>query len=168
LPFIAEDLGTVVPEVYALRDKFGLPGMRILQFGFGNETSAQYHLPSSYIPNSVVYTGTHDNNTVVGWYAEAQKDAQKKIRKYNFNLCQDYIGAEQANFHWAMIRETMKSVANLSIFPMQDILGLNEKARTNVPGKAAGNWQWRMEDNSLTKKLIKRLRKETQTFNRLP
>jgi 4-alpha-glucanotransferase len=168
LPFIAEDLGTVVPEVYALRDKFGLPGMRILQFGFGNETSAQYHLPFNYIPNSVVYTGTHDNNTVVGWYGDAQKDARKKIRKYNFNLCQDYIGAEQATFHWAMIRETMKSVANLSIFPMQDILGLNEKARMNIPGEAAGNWQWRLEDKSLTKKLIKRLRKETQTFNRLP
>ena len=167
LPFIAEDLGTVVPEIYALRDEFGLPGMRILQFGFGNETSAQYHLPFNYIPNSVVYTGTHDNNTVAGWYADAQKDAKKKIRKYNFNLCQDYIGAEQANFHWAMIRETMKSVANLSIFPMQDILGLNEKARMNVPGKAAGNWQWRMEDNSFTKKLIKRLRKETQNFNRI-
>ena len=168
LPFIAEDLGTVVPEVYALRDEFGLPGMRILQFGFGNETSAQYHLPFNYIPNSVVYTGTHDNSTAMGWYGDAQKDAKKKIRKYNFNLCQDYTSAEQATFHWAMIRETMKSVANLSIFPMQDILGLNEKARMNVPGKATGNWQWRLEDKSLTKKLIKRLRKETQTFNRLP
>lgn len=168
LPFIAEDLGTVVPEVYALRDEFGLPGMRILQFGFGNEASAPYHLPYSYIPNSVVYTGTHDNNTVVGWYGDALKDGKEKIRKYNFNLCQDYIGAEQATFHWAMIREAMKSVANLSIFPMQDILGLNEKARMNIPGEAAGNWQWRLEDKSLTKKLIKRLRKETQTSNRLP
>jgi 4-alpha-glucanotransferase len=104
----------------------------------------------------------------VGWYADTQKDANKKMRKYHFNLCRDYIGAEQATFHWAMIRETMKSVANLSIFPMQDILGLNKEARMNVPGKATGNWQWRMEGKSLTKKLIKRLRNETQTFNRLP
>jgi 4-alpha-glucanotransferase len=78
LPFIAEDLGTVVPGVYALRDEFGLPGMRVLQFGFGNEASAKYHLPFSYCPNSVVYTGTHDNNTAVGWYDEATKEAKKK------------------------------------------------------------------------------------------
>jgi len=163
LPFIAEDLGTVIPEVYALRDEFGLPGMRIMQFGFGNEESAKYHLPFSYTPNSVVYTGTHDNNTVGGWYDEAKK----KKKTYNFNLFIDYIGADRKNVHWEMIRETMKSVANLSIFPVQDILGLDRKARTNVPGKATGNWQWRMEQKSLTKKLAMQLSTETQTFNRL-
>jgi 4-alpha-glucanotransferase len=163
LPFIAEDLGTVIPEVYALRDEFGLPGMRIMQFGFGNEESAKYHLPFSYTPNSVVYTGTHDNNTVGGWYDEAKK----KKKTYNFNLFIDYIGADRKNVHWEMIRETMKSVANLSIFPVQDILGLDRKARTNVPAKATGNWQWRMEQKSLTKKLAMQLSTETQTFNRL-
>ena len=165
LPFIAEDLGTVVPGVYALRDEFGLPGMRILQFGFGNETEAIYHLPYSYTPHSVVYTGTHDNNTVVGWLDEAKKDAKKK-GKYNFDLFADYIGVEQENIHWEMIREAMKSVANVCIFPVQDILGLNKKARMNVPGTAAGNWQWRFVEDQLTEKLAIRLRKESQTFNR--
>ena len=164
LPFIAEDLGTVIPEVYALRDNFGLPGMRVLQFGFGNETSANYHLPFKYTPDTVVYTGTHDNNTVVGWYDEAKK----KKKTYNFKLYLDYIGADRRNVHWEMIRETMKSVANLSIFPIQDILGLDRKARTNVPGTATGNWQWRMGENSLTEKLATRLSKETQTFYRQP
>jgi 4-alpha-glucanotransferase len=168
LPFIAEDLGTVVPEVYALRDEFGLPGMRVIQFGFGNEKSAKFHLPFSYTPNSVVYTGTHDNNTVVGWYDEAKKDSKKNKRTYNFNFYLDYIGAERANVHWEMIREAMNSVANLSIFPVQDILGLDENARMNVPGTATGNWQWRVAENSLTERLAKRLSKETQTFYRLP
>ena len=168
MPFIAEDLGTVVPEVYALRDEFALPGMRVIQFGFGNEKFAKFHLPFSYTPNSVVYTGTHDNNTVVGWYDEAKKESKKKKRTYNFSHYLDYIGAERANVHWEMIREAMNSVANLSIFPVQDILGLDEKARMNVPGTATGNWQWRVAENSLTEKLAKRLYKETQTFYRLP
>jgi 4-alpha-glucanotransferase len=86
LPFIAEDLGTVVPGVYALRDEFDLPGMRVLQFGFGNQKSAAYPLPFSYIPNSVVYTGTHDNNTVVGWYNEAKKEAKNKKRYITLNF----------------------------------------------------------------------------------
>jgi 4-alpha-glucanotransferase len=165
LPFIAEDLGTVVPGVYALRDEFGLPGMRVLQFGFGNETTAKYHLPFSYSPNSVVYTGTHDNNTVVGWYDEVQKKANQNM--YNLKFCHDYMGGAQKNMHWEMIREAMKSVANLAIFPVQDILGLNSKARMNIPGTASGNWQWRMEENALSKKLAAKLSHETQTFNRL-
>jgi 4-alpha-glucanotransferase len=138
--------------------------MRVLQFGFGNESSAKYHLPFSYSPNSVVYTGTHDNNTVVGWYDEVQKKANKNM--YNVKFCHDYLGGEQESMHWEMIREAMKSVANLAIFPVQDILGLNSKVRMNIPGKASGNWLWRLEENALSKKLAAKLRHETQTFNR--
>ncbi len=166
LPFIAEDLGTMVSGVHALRDDLDLPGMRVLQFGFGNDTSARHHLPFSYRPNSVVYTGTHDNNTVMGWYGEARKKAGKNL--VNMKLCHDYLGEAKKNLHWEMIREAMKSVANLAIFPVQDILGLNSKARMNVPGTASGNWQWRMQENALTKKLAAKLSNETQTFNRLP
>jgi 4-alpha-glucanotransferase len=164
LPLIAEDLGTVVPGVYALRDEFDLPGMRVLQFGFGNEASAQYHLPFSYCPNSVVYTGTHDNDTVAGWYDDVQKKANRNM--YNLKFCHDYMGGAQKRMHWAMIREAMKSVANLAVFPVQDILGLNGKARMNIPGTASGNWQWRLEEKALTKKLAAKLNHETQTFNR--
>jgi 4-alpha-glucanotransferase len=168
LSFIAEDLGTVVSGVYELRDEFDLPGMRVLQFGFGNEPSAKYHLPFSYTRNAVVYTGTHDNNTGVGWYNEAVKEVRKKSKTYNFNLIMNYIGDRWKDIHWEMIREAMKSSANLSIFPMQDILGLDQKARMNVPGKPTGNWQWRMAEGALTRKLAAKLHKATQTFSRLP
>ncbi len=167
LSFIAEDLGTVVPGVYELRGEFDLPGMRVLQFGFGNEPSAKYHLPYSYPRNAVVYTGTHDNNTVVGWFHEVSKEVRKKRKTYDFDLIMSYIGHGRTDIHWEMIREAMKSTANLSIFPMQDILGLDKKARMNVPGKPTGNWQWRMPEGALTKRLAARLRKETQIFSRL-
>ncbi len=167
LSFIAEDLGTVVPGVYELRDEFDLPGMRVLQFGFGNESSAKYHLPFSYSRNAVVYTGTHDNNTVVGWYDEAKKASRKKVKMYNLSFLRDYLDTDLTDVNWQMIREAMRSTANLSIFPMQDILGLDKKARMNIPGKPTGNWQWRMAEGALTERLAARLRKETQTFNRL-
>jgi 4-alpha-glucanotransferase len=166
LPFIAEDLGTVVPGVYDLRDEFGLPGMRVLQFGFGSEASAKYHLPFSYDPNAVVYTGTHDNNTVVGWYLEAQVNADQG--RVDLKLCRDYLGGVRRQIHWAMIREAMKSVANLSIFPVQDLLGLDGHARMNIPGKATGNWRWRLKENALSGKLAAKMKHTTQTFNRLP
>ena len=166
LPLIAEDLGTVVPGVYALRDEFGLPGMRVLQFGFGNEASAKYHLPFSYCQNSVVYTGTHDNDTVLGWYDEVKKEAKKKKKLYDLKFFHDYLGGDRKNIHWELIREAMKSVANLAIFPMQDILGLDGKARMNIPGKASGNWQWRLAENALSKKLAAKLSHETHTFGR--
>lgn len=166
LPFIAEDLGAVVPEVYALRDEFGLPGMRVLQFGFGNEASAAYHLPFSYVPNAVVYTGTHDNNTAAGWYAEACQTADQGM--LDLTRCRHFLGDGRRQIHWAMIREAMKSVANLSIVPVQDVLGLNGRARMNIPGKAAGNWRWRLEARALTTRLAGKLRRMTQAFGRHP
>jgi 4-alpha-glucanotransferase len=168
LSFIAEDLGTVVPGVYKLRDEFDLPGMRVLQFGFGNEPSAKYHLPFSYSHNTAVYTGTHDNNTVVGWYDEAKKETRKKKKTVDFSLLAEYFDTGGSNIHWQMIREAMKSAANISIFPMQDILGLDQDARMNTPGIPTGNWRWRLEENAPTADLAARLRKETQTFSRLP
>ncbi len=166
LPFIAEDLGAVVPEVFALRDEFDLPGMRVLQFGFGNEASAAYHLPFSYVPNAVVYTGTHDNNTVAGWYAEMRQSAAPGM--VDLTRCRHFLGDGRRQIHWAMIREAMKSVANLSIFPVQDILGLDGRARMNIPGKPAGNWRWRLEAGALTARLAGQLRRMTRAFGRHP
>ncbi|MDJ0853794.1 MAG: 4-alpha-glucanotransferase [Desulfobacterales bacterium] len=166
LPFIAEDLGTVVPGVYAMRDEFGLPGMRVLQFGFGNEASAAYHLPFSYVPNAVVYTGTHDNDTVVGWYAEAQGNASQGT--VDPARCRGYLEGGARTIHWAMIREAMKSVANLTIIPVQDILGLGGQARMNIPGTATGNWRWRLADKALTARLAHKLRRATRVFGRHP
>jgi 4-alpha-glucanotransferase len=103
---------------------------------------------------------------VAGWYDEAKKEAKKKKTTVNLKFCHDYLGGTRKNMHWAIIREAMKSVANLAIFPVQDILGLNSKARMNIPGKATGNRQWRLEDNALSKKLAAKLSHETQTFNR--
>ncbi len=142
LPIIAEDLGVITPEVEALRDGNGFPGMRILQFAFGFEGSdwqtGNAYLPHNYIPNTVVYTGTHDNNTTRGWYKELDDGMKDYVRRY-FECSDDEIV-------WRMIRAGMASVARYAIFPMQDILGLDESARMNVPATCgSSNWSWKMK-----------------------
>jgi len=137
LPFIAEDLGLITPEVDELREHFGMPGMRILQFGFTDRGSHLY-LPHKFVPNTVVYTGTHDNNTTLGWWKEDATKAEKAhLRTYlqRIDHADDVV--------WAMIRAAARSVANLCIFPLQDVLHLGSDARMNTPSKASGNWTWR-------------------------
>jgi 4-alpha-glucanotransferase len=143
LPFVAEDLGMITPEVDALRMKFEMPGMKILQFGFGNRGAHSY-LPHLYEENAVVYTGTHDNNTTLGWWVENTSEEER------LNV-QTYLGnfTHEAQVVWAMIREAEASVARVCILPMQDVLHLGSSARMNTPSLPDGNWSWRYEPDAL-------------------
>jgi 4-alpha-glucanotransferase len=151
LPFIAEDLGLITPEVDELRERFGMPGMRILQFGFGDR-GAHIYLPHKYVPNTVAYTGTHDNDTTLGWW----KDAATGVERANVEAYVQPIAADD-EIVWAMIRTAARSVANLCIFPMQDILGLGSEARMNTPSASHGNWTWRYHRGALDPQYATRL-----------
>ena len=143
LPFVAEDLGLITPEVDELREHFGMPGMRILQFGFSDRKSHLY-LPHKFVPNTVVYTGTHDNNTTLGWWREEASEAERRnVQSYLQTIAHD------DDIVWAMIRAAARSVANLCIFPLQDVLHLGSDARMNTPAATYGNWTWRYHSNAL-------------------
>jgi 4-alpha-glucanotransferase len=141
LPFIAEDLGTITPEVYAVRDDFHLPGMRVLQFAFDGHSDNPY-LPENYVGNTVVYTGTHDNPTTRAWYETLTSDEHEKIRKYLTGR-----GATSDEVAQALIELAWSSVAALAMAPLQDVLNLGNEARMNVPGRPDGNWRWRLSDD---------------------
>ncbi len=161
LPFIAEDLGDIDPPVYAIRDRFGLPGMNVLQFAFGEDMPASAHTPHNYKPHSVVYTGTHDNNTTVGWYREEKEKVQTHLEKYNGRKIKD---SEAASL---LCRMAYASVADRAIIPMQDVLGLDERARMNIPSSAGNNWRWRLLPNQITSEAEKTLRQWTKIYNRV-
>jgi 4-alpha-glucanotransferase len=136
LPIVAEDLGVITPDVVALREGCGFPGMSVLQFAFGGDAENDY-LPHRHTPASVVYTGTHDNDTSLGWWHHATPHEREFARTY--------LGASAKDPHWAMIRAACNSVAAIAIVPMQDVLGLDTTARMNTPGTATGNWTWRFD-----------------------
>lgn len=170
LPIIAEDLGVITPDVEALRDDFGFPGMRILQFGFGGD-SHNMDLPHNYIRNVVVYTGTHDNDTTVGWFkseagAGSTRDAAQVERERKF--CLDYLHSDGKEIHWDFIRAVLSSVANTALVPLQDLLGLGTEARMNLPASTGGNWNWRFKAGALTEELSARLRAMTELYGRVP
>ncbi len=161
LPFVAEDLGEITPAVYALRDEFNLPGMKVLQFAFGDDLPKSIHIPHNYPQNCFVYTGTHDNNTLVGWF---ENDAdQQNIKRLN-----QYLGrkVKLENVNWALIKLAYSSIAKTVIVPMQDILGEDEKSRMNTPASTEQNWSWRMLPGKLDKHLQKKLKKMTLLFGR--
>ncbi len=160
LPILAEDLGVITPEVEALRDQFGFPGMKILQFAFGSGPDNPY-LPFCYPRNCIVYTGTHDNDTTVGWFEQLQPHEKDSVLRYLGCTSSDGI-------HWDLIRLALASVADQAIFPLQDILGLGSASRMNSPGKAEGNWSWRYHPDALTPELGDRLRSLTETYGRTP
>jgi 4-alpha-glucanotransferase len=162
LPFIAEDLGLITPEVCALRDQFHVPGTRVLQFAFDGEADNP-HLPRNYVPNTVVYTGTHDNATTHGW-CEALPDNQ---RQHLWNYLRRPGGASD-EAAWELIRLAWSSVAALAITPLQDLLNLGAEARMNVPGRAEGNWRWRCTEDMLSTPAWEWLRDVTKASNRLP
>jgi 4-alpha-glucanotransferase len=176
LPFIAEDLGDVTPEVRALRDRCELPGMRVLQFAFGGDVQANDFLPHAYVPRTVAYTGTHDNDTSVGWFddrggegtprtsEQAERERQAAIAYLAGPLARRLHG----EVHWEMIRAVYASVSHTAIIPMQDILGLGSAARMNTPGQAQGNWSWRMPSQALDPKLATTLRAFAQVYGRSP
>ncbi|HEX7665474.1 MAG TPA: 4-alpha-glucanotransferase, partial [Polyangiaceae bacterium] len=161
LPLIAEDLGAVTPAVFALRDRFELPGIKILQFAFGTDPNKDTFLPHNYPKRSVVYTGTHDNDTTVGWFFDEGGSSSTRSKDEIVNeraAVLRYLGSTtQEDIHWQMIRAGMASVADTAIFPMQDVLGLGSEARMNRPGRADGNWAWRMKPGAFGTKEIERL-----------
>ncbi len=147
LPFIAEDLGVITPEVIELRDRFGLPGMRIMQFAFGNDPMKHTFVPEAFIPNCAAYTGTHDNDTVVGWFNSqagegSSRTAEEITREREAALL--YFGGDGSNIHWQFIEHLYRSNAGAAIVPAQDLLGLGSEARMNTPGTASGSWRWRL------------------------
>lgn len=157
LPIIAENLGVITPEVEKLREEFGFPGMRVLQFAFGGDATND-HLPHNHTRDSVVYTGTHDNDTTAGWFASAGE----KEREY----CLQYLGTEGHEINWEMIRAAMASVGTVAIIPMQDLLGFGNEARMNLPASQKGNWSWRMTADAVSDEMIQRLRRLSHTYGR--
>ncbi len=149
LPFIAEDLGYITPEVHALRDRLGIPGMKVLQFAFGDQGSHVY-LPHNFGPNCVVYTGTHDNDTTLGWW---RSGASQEERAH----VQAYLGTSDDSVPWALIRAAFASVARMAVVPLQDVLGLASEARMNTPSLRDGNWRWRFGPGMLTAELADKL-----------
>lgn len=171
LPFIAEDLGVITAEVHELRDRFEFPGMRVFQFAFGTDPLADLYKPIHYIKNCVAYTGTHDNDTLIGWLYGSKGHSTRtprEIRMEKENVLR-FLGWKEErrkNIHWEIIRVLMMSVANLVIFPMQDILGLGEKARMNRPATGQGNWEWRLMPEQLRSSLGRRLLQMTEIYGR--
>lgn len=162
LPLIAEDLGIITPEVDRLREALGLPGMRVLQFGAGGDDPANLHHPRNWPPRSVAYTGTHDNNTALGWYRdEARAEERAEIARLAGRV------PAPGEVSWAMIEIVLASNAGLAIVPLQDVLGLGGEARMNTPGSMQGDWQWRFRDGALTSALAARLRDLTARTGRL-
>jgi 4-alpha-glucanotransferase len=161
LPFIAEDLGLITPDVHALRDRFQIPGTRVLQFAFDGN-SANPYLPHNHVSNAVVYTGTHDNPTSRGWYEELPPYQQQNLWRY-LNSPQRH-GNEVA---WNLMCLAWSSPAALAITPLQDLLNLGAEARMNVPGRAEGNWSWRCTEELLAAADFHSLRDLTKSSKRM-
>lgn len=159
LPIIAEDLGLITPQVEALRDEFEFPGMKVIQFAFGGDPRDPF-LPHNYPNNCVAYTGTHDNDTSLGWF----RSAPAKERSF----AQRYLGRDGEDFAWDLIRAAMSSVADTVVIPLQDVFALGSEARMNYPGRAAGNWGWRFTPDMIQGRHSERLRDMTALYSREP
>ena len=156
LPLIAEDLGVITADVVDLRDRYDLPGMRILQFGFSGPDDP--FLPHHYVPNCVAYTGTHDNDTARGWFESASESER--------NFAVRYLGVDGGNFSWDLIRAIWSSAAVFSIAPMQDFLNLGSEARMNYPSRLGGNWEWRIQEGDLSPALLDRIKELNYLYSR--
>ena len=157
LPLVAEDLGHITPDVIALRNRFGLPGMRVLQFAFGGE-SDDVHLPHMHSRDCVVYTGTHDNDTTLGWYLTLDRETQRRV---DF-----YLRVTPGSMPEALVRAALGSVGQLAVVPVQDLIGLDSQARLNTPGTNVGNWTWRLPGDALTAELSRRYRLLNRAYGR--
>ncbi len=170
LELIAEDLGSVTEEITSLRDRFDLPGMRVLQFAFGADQQAESFLPHNYPRRCVAYTGTHDNDTTVGWFSDdgaaPGARSREQIERERWNALR-YLKSDGKEIHWDMIRAILKSTADTAIVPVQDLLGLGAQARMNRPGTVKGNWEWRLLPEQLTDELGARLLSLTRAGGRL-
>jgi 4-alpha-glucanotransferase len=156
LPLIAEDLGFITDDVHELREAIHVPGMRVLQFGFAQADSP--HLPHRFVPRTVVYTGTHDNDTARGWYDHAPESERE--------LAEDYLGCKQSDLSWGLIRAAFTSVADVAIVPLQDILALGSEARMNRPGASQDNWSWRVRPGALTREHAEKFRRLAEITGR--
>lgn len=159
MPIIAEDLGLITPDVVELRDKFKLPGMRILQFAFSGEND-NLHLPHNYHQNMIAYTGTHDNDTTAGWWNSLSDNEKALVRHY--------LGSDCLDIQWDMIRTLSKSLADVVIFPMQDVLGLQSCHRMNFPGQPTGNWEWRFSWDQVRPEITQKLAQISAEYGRIP
>ena len=169
LPIIAEDLGVITPDVVELRDSFGFPGMRILQFAFGGDTK-NIDLPHNYEKNVVAYTGTHDNDTTLGWFQSVAGEGSTRTAtqvQAEREFCLQYLNADGREINWDFIRTLFASVANTAVVPLQDVLGLGTEARMNLPNSTSGNWSWRFRKGDLTEALAQRLLKLMRLYGRL-
>jgi 4-alpha-glucanotransferase len=160
LPFFAEDLGYITPDVHELRERHQIPGMAVLQFGFG-DPGAHAYLPHRLTPDRVVYTGTHDNDTTLGWW-------NSSATEYERRAAHAYVGTCENGINWAFIRAAQASVASFSVVPVQDVLGLGSEARLNTPSVKTGNYLWRYQPGSLTRDLAERLANLAEVTDRLP
>jgi 4-alpha-glucanotransferase len=160
LPFFAEDLGYITPEVHALRERLQIPGMAVLQFGFG-DAGAHMYLPHRCDRERVIYTGTHDNDTTVGWWNSGAAEHERSNAEV-------YVGRSEDGIHWGFIRAAQASAASLSITPLQDVLGLGSEARMNTPSLYGGNWKWRFAPGQLSAELSGKLARLAEVTDRLP
>ena len=169
LPIVAENLGLITSEVEALRQKLDFPGMAVLQFAFGSGTADSEFLPHNYSRNLLVYTGTHDNDTTVGWWnstGEGDSTRRPEEVQREREFVRKYLGVDGSEIHWAFIRAVLASVAKLAMVPLQDVLGLESYARMNLPARPDGNWQWRFPSGVLTEAIQERLKELTVLYGR--
>ncbi|MBI3957382.1 MAG: 4-alpha-glucanotransferase [Chloroflexi bacterium] len=160
LPIIAEDLGEITPDVIELRDHFNLPGMKILQFSFASDAADKF-LPHNYTPNFIVYTGTHDNDTAWGWYQHSSTERER-------DHFRRYFRTDGEDVAWTLIEAALRSVAQVAVVPLQDVLNLGSEARMNLPGTSVGNWQWRFRAGQIDHLTVERLADATILFGRDP
>jgi 4-alpha-glucanotransferase len=169
LPIVAENLGVITPPVEALRKQFGFPGMAILQFAFGNDPQAPDFKPHNYPHHLVAYTGTHDNDTVVGWWnskagagsIRTEADVEKEQ-----SYAKRYLNTDGHDINLVMIRTLMASVADTVLFPLQDVLGVGSEGRMNLPGSSSGNWRWRFREEQLHSATSAQLKQWADTYER--
>lgn len=166
LPFVAENLGIITPSVEELRRRFAFPGMAVLQFGFDEEGT---HRPNNYVRSLVSFTGTHDNDTTKGWFASLQRSARLRGHasdRATLHRVKTYLQQDGREIQWSFIQTVLTSVADIAIVPMQDVLGLGSEARMNLPGRAKGNWDWRLQQKQIRHQQTLRLRELTEVSGR--
>src|SRR4029450_7079607 len=169
LPIVAENLGVITPEVEALRERYGFPGMAVLQFAFGSDPQGNTFVPHNLTRDVVVYTGTHDNDTTVGWFSSGAGDTTRSDEdaQAERDFALRYLASDGREIHWDFIRAVTASVADTAVVPLQDVLGLGSEARMNVPARESGNWTWRFREDDLTDERRDRLRRLAETYGRV-
>jgi 4-alpha-glucanotransferase len=169
LPVVAENLGVITPDVESIRNHFGFPGMAVLQFAFGNDPQAPDFRPHNYPRNRVAYTGTHDNDTTLGWWnstgeSDSTRSAADVAKEKQF--ARHYLNTDGREMNWVLVRALLASVADVVIVPLQDVLGLGSEARMNLPGSTSGNWRWRFRADMLKPELASRMRELVNIYDR--